>query len=343
MKLNFAFFMAVLSLLWLSCNKNDQPSNPGGGTTGVWVNTGFTVSNTTSVWSMLTTRGGRILVGTQIPYSNPSLYFSTDTGATWHLSDSLNAVKVNGTPYCIKQDPATSRILIGCNSTGLNALFTSTDDGKTWVNNPNTFAPVDIVFMNNKAYMAIQNGVAPNPPKYLMSSTDDFASNWTDCTPVPPFNAYRMLANNGSLFIGAIAANILYRSSNPESKTYTRTDAGITYKSPGTSWVQRISSEGSWLFTATTDGVFRSSDGGSNWAACNFGFSKGANDFAVVGTDVYVALTDSAVYKSSDNGATWTPFHQGLTLPLTVNCLQTIGNYLLEGDVNSKVYKIRLK
>jgi photosystem II stability/assembly factor-like uncharacterized protein len=343
MKLNTAILLAGLSLLCICCNKkNDQTPTPTPGPTGIWVNTNFSVSNTNSIWSMLVTRGGRILVGTNISYGNPSLYASTDTGATWHLSDSLNPVRVNGTPYCIKQDPVTNRVLIGCNSQQLQSLFTSTDDGNTWVNNPNIFSPIDFVFMNNKAYMSIQNGVAPNPPKYLMSSTDDFSSNWTDCTPNTAITPYRLLADNGSLFVGSIGANGLYRTSTPEGRTYTRTDNGITYANPGTSWVQRMVRKDSYIFTATTDGVFRSSDGGSSWTPCNLGFSRGANDFAVVGSDIYVALTDSAVYKSSDNGATWSAFHQGLTLPLTVNCLQVIGNYLLEGDGNSKVYKIKL-
>jgi photosystem II stability/assembly factor-like uncharacterized protein len=331
-------------LLFISCSKTDSPtSTPGGGTPGVWTKTSFNVANINSVWTMLATKGGRILVGANILYGNPSLYTSTDTGATWHLSDSLNPVRVNGTPFCIKQDPITNRIMIGCNSKTTAGLFTSTDDGKTWINNPTNFSPTDFAFMNNKAYMAIQNGVSPNPPKYLMSSTDDFVSNWSDCTPSGiAFAPFSLLADNNALFVGNIGANGIIRSSNPESRSYTATDNGIVYAKPY-SYVLKMIRAGSYLFTGTSDGIFRSSDNGTNWTSCNLGFTASVNDIAIVGSDLYVALKDSAVYKSSDNGATWSSFHQGLTLPLTVNCMQSIGSYLLEGDGTSKVYKISLK
>lgn len=116
---------------------------------------------------------------------------------------------------------------------------------------------------------------------------------------------------------------------------------GITYTMPGT-YVKSLKKAGNYLFTGTSEGIFRSSDGGNNWTVCNLGFSASVNDLAVAGSNIYVALSDSAVYKSGDNGATWLPFHNGLTLPLTVQCLQVIGNYLVEGDVNSKVYKVKL-
>ncbi|MFT3934430.1 MAG: hypothetical protein QM726_12485 [Chitinophagaceae bacterium] len=306
----------------------------------------YNITTQYGLWSMLATKGGRLLAGANISNGNPSLYTSVDSGATWHLADSLNPVQVNGTPYCIKQDPVTSKVMLGCNSKQLNGLFTSTDDGKTWVNNPNNMQPIDIAFMNNKSYMTMQNGVAPVAGKYLMSSTDDFAGNWVDCTPDftgPAFFPFRLLADNNNLFVGGIAGNGLYKTANPEGKSYPKTDNGITWSNPGLVWVQRLLRTGNYIFVATQDGVFRSADGGSNWTACNLGFNKAANDLAVAGTDLYVALKDSAVYKSSDNGSTWTSFHNGLPVPRTVRCMQVIGNYLVEGDESSNVYRIKLQ
>ncbi len=349
MKSSYVALIAAFTVLVFSCHKDATPTTPvqpGGPSAGVWAKTSYAITTQYGIWSMLATKGGRILVGANIQYGNPSLYTSVDTGTTWHRADSLNPVQVNGTPYCIKQDPITNKVLLGANSQQLNGLFTSADDGKTWVNNPNTMSPTDVVFMNNKAYMTMQNGVAPIVSKYLMSSTDDFTSNWVDCTPSNvgvSFFPYSLLADNNNLFVGAISANGLYKTNNPEGKSYPKTDNGITYSTPGSSWVQRMTREGNYLFVGTQDGVFRSADGGSNWTACNLGFNKTAYDFAVVGTDIYVALADSAVYKSSDNGSSWMAFHNGLPVPRTIHCIQAIGNYLLEGDENSNVYKVKLQ
>lgn len=328
----------------VACKKSRQtpmPVNPGN--VPKWINTKFTSNTATGISAMLVTAGGKILVGVSTQ-SAQSLYFSTDTGVSWHLADSLHTAKINGSVLAIKQDPITGTILMGCNATQLNGLFTSTDNGKTWVNNPYTFAPLDFAFMNNEAYMVLGNGVSPNPPQYMLSSTNDFSSQWIDCSNYSEIpTGYRLYTDNNTLFVGLLSVNALYRSNTPESRQYARTDTGIVYSTPGVTSVNRMIRAGNYLFTGTTDGIFRSGDGGHNWTESSTGFSKSANDFAVIGTDLYVALTDSAIYKSSDNGASWQPYHLGLTLPLTVTCLQVTGNYLIAGDNNTNVYKIKTK
>jgi hypothetical protein len=339
---NILCIVAFFTITLLSCNKN---TNTTGSTTtsGNWIKTGFTATNSTSVFSMLVSAKGRIIVGLETQFGNNSLYTSIDTGSTWNLSVTNSIDNINGNVNSIKQDPFTSVILVGCISLDLPGLFFSKDDGATWTNNPNTFSPADFAFMNQKTYLIAYNGVSPSPGQYLLSSTDDFSSNLVDCDPIPPIiDWYRLFSDNGTLFLAELSSGSLYSSNNPEGRQFTLTDSGISFPNRGISHVTRLSREGNYLFVGTTDGVYRSSDEGQSWTACNLGFSEGANDFAVVGSEIYVALTDSAVYKSGDNGNTWQAYNQGLPSPLTVNCLQVDGNYLLEGDIQSTVYKRNL-
>jgi hypothetical protein len=292
---------------------------------------------------MLVTAGGRIVVGMETQFGNNSMYTSTDTGNSWNLSVTNSTDNINGNVNSIKQDPATGVILVGCISKDLPGLFFSRDDGATWTNNPNTFSPADFAFMNQKTYLIAYNGVTPTPGEYLLSSTDDFSSNSVDCDPSPQITDwYRLYSDNGTLFLAELSNGSLYASANPEGRQFTLAENGISFPNPGTSHVTCLSREGNYLLVGTTDGVYRSTNEGQSWTACNLGFSEGSNDFAVVGSDIYVALTDSAVYKSSDNGNTWQAFNQGLPLPLTVNCLQVCANYLLEGDIQATVYKRNL-
>jgi photosystem II stability/assembly factor-like uncharacterized protein len=339
---NLTMSLAVLLLLAAACKKDKKTPTPGGNGEPTWAKMSFPGQSSSGISVLTVTSSGKIFAGLNSGGAdgNSPLFFSTDSGKTWHQADSLHAAHINGNVYCLKQDPVSGTLLMGCNSSQLEGLFTSTDDGANWTNNPNVFAPWDFEFMNNKTYMVIGNGVSPNPPEYMLSSTNDFSSQWTDCS--GGFSTgYRLFSDNNVLFVGAISANALYRSSNPESKQYAHSDTGITFANPGTSYVKRMIKANGNLFTGTTEGIFKSTDGGHNWTKCNLGFTTNVNDFAVIGNDLYAALKDSAVYKSSDNGATWSAYHKGLELPLTFYCLTASGNYLLAGDTGMSIYRVK--
>ncbi|MBS1527915.1 MAG: hypothetical protein JST19_19880 [Bacteroidetes bacterium] len=348
MKIKLYLITTILAIGLGACKKDKKPvtPTPTGNSAPSWSKLNFQGQSSSGIWVLSVTSGGKIFAGLNSGGTggNAPLFFSTDSGKSWHQADSLHAAHINGNVYCIKQDPVTGTLLMGCNSSQLQGLFTSTDDGANWTNNPNVFAPWDFAFMNNKTYMVIGNGVSPAPPEYMLSSTDDFSGQWTNCTSSPAIiSGYRLFADNGVLFMGGVSDPALYRSSNPESHQYARSDTGITFANAGTSYVKRMARIGNYLFTGTTEGIFRSSDGGHNWTQCNLGFTTNVNDIAVVGSDIYIALKDSAVYKSSDNGSTWQAFHKGLSLPVTFYCMTAIGNYLRVGDSKTSIYRVKTK
>jgi len=305
------------------------------------------------VTCMMQSPSGKIFVGVANIYTGQadfdgttSLYYSTDTGATWQTADTDHSANINGGAWAIAQDPSNGILLLGCNTYQLNGLFTSSDDGNAWRNNPKPFSPVAFAFLNNQAYMALNNGVSPNPPQYLLGSDNDFNSSWTDCTISDrnwPANPDILITIGDTIWGAAVSVNGLFYTTSPSSGIWTRSDKGITYATSGTSYIICVFENNGWLYAgSTTDGIFLSHDKGTSWSKAASSFLMYVNGFAYNNHSVYAALEDSAVYMTKDNGKTWQPFHHGLPLPLSVKTLISAGNYLLAGTTDGRIYRVKM-
>ena len=73
----------------------------------------------------------------------------------------------------------------------------------------------------------------------------------------------------------------------------------------------------STAFAGTSNGVFKTTDGGTTWAETNVGLTAGiVTAFAISPADssvVYTAVRGGGVFKSVDGGASWTAINTGLT------------------------------
>ena len=95
---------------------------------------------------------------------------------------------------------------------------------------------------------------------------------------------------------------------------------------------------GSNLLAGTSyDGIFLSSDNGTNWAQIDsgFGFSS-TNSFAVNGRYLF-AGGNRGVFYSIDNGLTWIQVNSGLT-DTSITALTVSGNNLFAGTYQSGVF-----
>jgi photosystem II stability/assembly factor-like uncharacterized protein len=78
-------------------------------------------------------------------------------------------------------------------------------------------------------------------------------------------------------------------------------------------WVDRLvinPSAPQTLYVATFYGVFRSTDGGTTWAAFNAGLSSDLmNDLVVTpdGKTIFVGTYGSGVFKNTTGSSTWQP------------------------------------
>ena len=111
-------------------------------------------------------------------------------------------------------------------------------------------------------------------------------------------------------FINLVAASTLlfYSSLNAQ---WVRTSYGVAAE------VNCIVAKEGNLFAGTSDGVFRSTDGGSSWTAVNNGLSivyaSMVYSLAVVsssggggGTNLFAGVEDGGIWRSTDDGDNWT-------------------------------------
>ncbi|MFH0988818.1 MAG: T9SS type A sorting domain-containing protein [bacterium] len=108
---------------------------------------------------------------------------------------------------------------------------------------------------------------------------------------------------------------------------------GLTNKS-----VQAFAVSGTNLFSGTWgDGIFLSTNNGTNWTQINTGLTNAyVNTLAVSGTNLF-AGTSGGVFLSTNNGTSWTPANSGLT-NVYVRALAVSSTNLFAGTDGSGVF-----
>jgi hypothetical protein len=80
--------------------------------------------------------------------------------------------------------------------------------------------------------------------------------------------------------------------------------------------VSALAISGGNIFAGTGNGVFLSSNNGSNWTAVNTGLtSTDVQALAISGINIFAATYSGGVFLSSNNGTNWTAVNTGLPAP----------------------------
>ena len=155
--------------------------------------------------------------------------------------------------------------------------------------------------------------------------SDNSGTTWhntgTDALPVHDFaNVCIDYTNDSILYLGGGDANYYHGSLYAIWKT---TDGGATWNHYSTGIGSRLVVEllmspddHNELIAATSDGVFKSYDGGQTWSE-----KLSTGDFTdmayktVTGTHIIFAVTHSKIYRSEDLGETWNELTNGITIP----------------------------
>ena len=138
----------------------------------------------------------------------------------------------------------------------------------------------------------------------------------------------RYLLGNSALDIQIKVNGLLSNRSNVEIVAPNLTSLNWRARGLAGRTIRNFATLGSYLFSATNEGVYRSSDNGANWVLG--GGLPSATQFlslAVSGNVIYAGSDGSGVYVSYDNGTTWAAFNTGLSgLALTINSLNFDGS-----------------
>ena len=99
--------------------------------------------------------------------------------------------------------------------------------------------------------------------------------------------------------------------------------------------VNRLMNKDNKIFAGTINGVYLSTDNGTNWIQINDGLppNVGITDLVSNGENIYAATSEYGVYLSSNNGTNWVAVNNGLTgyQRKIVNTLTVSGNNIYAG------------
>ena len=83
---------------------------------------------------------------------------------------------------------------------------------------------------------------------------------------------------------------------------------------PNEKTITALAVKGSNIFAATyEDGVYRSTNMGTNWSQINNGLSANRiTSFAIIGDNVFVGTNGDGIFLSTNNGSNWNAVNNGL-------------------------------
>ncbi len=283
--------------------------------------------------------------------------FRSINGNTWTMSPGITA----NSPFTIEYR-GTNGLYLGAT----NGVFRSTNDGGSW-------ARISSPTKDINCFDAAGSGTLYAGFSYdgLYQSADN-GTSWTRAGLVDSNLTFVVTAPMGNLY--ASTGRTILRSSNggtswttftnTVSSVYTiyvvpslipeswglliGTNAGIySCLEDGRNWAfsglqtvaaYQITMNGEMnLFAATSQGVFRSTNGGQSWSQTPFHQAS----TRIVGTQEGVLFfnSDSGVYRSADNCATWSLMNQGLSSHgISTMCITPTGR-LFAGIIGEPVYR----
>jgi photosystem II stability/assembly factor-like uncharacterized protein len=228
--------------------------------------------------------------------STDGVFKSTDGGSTWRL------IPAPGLVDTLTIDPRTPATMYAGTLGGNGGVFKSIDGGESWgLANTGLDPSLEVkgLAIDTSAPSTIYAAASPtnNSIKGLIYRSLDGGASWTPISP-----------DLGSQ-VSAVAV-----TGSPHSQSVF----------PGNSSVPPT------LYAATYgQGLFKSPNGGANWAPIDAGLTS-VDVHALVtdpsnGNTVYAGTADRGVMKSIDGGASWYSMNQGL-IASTINALATNGN-----------------
>jgi photosystem II stability/assembly factor-like uncharacterized protein len=250
--------------------------------------------------------------------SYDGVYKSTDFGLNWiPANEGMGPKDVRA----LTLTDASSLIA----GTHYVAMYRSTDFGSSWNKSVNGFPAgcsiLSLLESESSIYAGTRDGVY---------RTDDSGDSWIKLTGINDTVNYctvwDMCELEGTLYISAfLQFNTTVYKTTDDGITWIRCGNGLP---TGISFIKGLVASGNNLVAGTAQGIYYSSDSGSNWHPSN-GPVDNIESLASSGNYVYAAVPSGAgVYRSVDSGVNWT-----VSLQSTVDYVDVaaIDNYAFAG------------
>lgn len=255
-------------------------------------------------WSLSTLEAGRYKLrqfnGIWLAANQDRVFFSTNQGAMW---DQVRLLP-GGVDFAV-----TGAALITGNFTG---VYLSSDGIRWSARNGIGLANAQIVQFASSSDR-IFCATASNVYRSL-----DIGKTWFSISRGLPLDQVTALGYYpGKLFV-ALSNYGIYRSDN---------DGATWQLAAGISRINDFESIGSEFFAAGAGGLYRSIDGGRNWARV-LNAPANIHDLFAYDGKLLAVSREAGISYSADSGLTWQPMNQGLALPFAVNQLGSFAERL---------------
>jgi hypothetical protein len=299
MKKSFYTLVFVLCLKCIFCINNSVAQ---------WEQVTNGINSSMNIYS-LTSLGNNIFSG-----SDSGVYISTNNGSSWVIT-ALN----NKITYSL----AVSGTVIYA-GTSTNGVYSTSNNGVNWtqtsLNNQTIYAL--IIDGNNIFAGASGNGV------YLSTNN---GSTWTQNT-LGSHTVLSLAASGTNIYAGT-SINGIYRSTN-SGTNWAQTL--MNYSSPKSLAINSSYCFAGLYSLSGSNGLYRSTDGGT-WTLAGLNginvLSLGLN-----GNNLF-AGTENGVYLSTNNGTNWIIKNQGFSSVPHIEAILITNNYLYAGTYAESVWK----
>lgn len=250
------------------------------------------------------------------------IYRSSDNGSSWqNCTSGIPNQKVN----CFYQED--SIIFAGTDGSG---IYVSTNSGNSW-----TARNSGLNFLFVKSIMRSGIFMFAGTSNGIFSSITG-GMNWLFSNSGIPENTNISCLNKSgaNIFAGTTYSSGVYLSTNNGSSWIQR-NSGL----PQFSIVNHILVSGETIYASTGDGLFYSSNNGSNWNGLGDGIYY--NDLYCLAKSGNILLTASGmgVFKSTDAGYNWALASHGFPPNIPVYDFAVKGNEIYAGTYGNGVFK----
>ncbi|MFZ9914407.1 MAG: hypothetical protein ACO3IB_03620 [Phycisphaerales bacterium] len=160
-------------------------------------------------------------------------------------------------------------------------------------------------------------------------TTTQACGQWQPSAGTSGLNMQSLLGRNGVNFAGG--ASGAYRSTN-DAASFTASNSGNDAVGPTRGFAQ----DRNYVYTCTSQGVFRSADNGLTWISRSNGLSSLLTSGIMQVQSHLFVVGPVGVFRSDDQGDTWTA--AGLA-GIDVRCITAIGSTLFVGTSNLGIYR----